>query len=75
MQKPTEGAIRVNRLFYLLGAFPKNTQDVVDALEQKGIKEIWLHLMTETLQAQEKCRDYHMHLITGRCPIMYRYCL
>ncbi|MFV9630161.1 MAG: CoA-binding protein [Methanosarcinales archaeon] len=58
-----------------MGAFPKNTQDVVDALEQKGIKEIWLHLMTETLQAQEKCRDYHMHLITDRCLMMYRYCL
>jgi len=55
----------------VIGVTKTRPEDVVDALEQKGIKEIWLYWMTETPEAQEKCRDYNMHLITGRFPMMY----
>ena len=55
----------------VIGVTKTRPEDVVDALEEKGIKEIWIHWMTETPEAQEKSSDYHMHLITGRCPMMY----
>ena len=76
-EKPEEGALRnVSELpdgiqRAVIGVTKTRPEDMVDALEQKGIKEIWLHWMTETPEAQEKCRDYNMHLITGRCPMMY----
>lgn len=76
-KKPEEGTLQnVSELpdgiqSAVIGVTKIRPEDVIDALEQKGIKEIWLHLMTETPQAQEKCREYHMHFITGRCPMMY----
>ena len=55
----------------VIGVTKTRPEDLIDALEEKGIKEIWIHWMTETPEAQEKCRDHGIHLITGRCPMMY----
>ena len=76
-EKPEEGTMQnVSELpdgiqRAVIGVTKTRPEDVIDALDKKGIKEIWLHWMTETPKAKEKCRDYHMHLITGRCPMMY----
>ena len=76
-EKPEEGALRdISELpdgirHAVIGVTKNRPEDLIDSLEEKGIKEIWLHWMTETPEAQEKCRDYDIHLITGRCPMMY----
>ena len=76
-EKPLEGTLQnvtelpdgIQRA--VIGLTKNRPEDVIDALEKKGIMEIWLHWKTETPEAQEKCRDLHMHVITGKCPMMY----
>lgn len=44
---------------------------VIDAIEKHGINNVWIHWMTETPEAKERCGNSQMHCIIGRCPMMY----
>lgn len=76
-EKPEEGALQnVSELpdgiqRAVIGVTRTRPEVVVDELEKKGLKEIWIHWKTETAETKMKCRDYQMHCITGRCPMMY----
>jgi len=55
----------------VIGVTEKQPADVVEALAGKGIKNIWIHWMTETPEALEKCNQHRMECLTNRCPMMY----
>ncbi len=75
--QPAEGALRdVAELpdgiqGAVIGVTEKQPADVVEALAGKGIKNIWIHWMTETPEALEKCNQHQMECLTNRCPMMY----
>jgi hypothetical protein len=55
----------------VIGVTEKQPADVVETLAGKGINNIWIHWMTETPEVKEKCSQYQLQCLTGRCPMMY----
>ncbi|MDF1557847.1 MAG: hypothetical protein P1P80_06685 [ANME-2 cluster archaeon] len=75
--KPAEGTLQdVSALpdgiqGAVIGVTSLQPADVVEALAGKGINNIWVHWMTETPEVKEKCDQYQLQCLTGRCPMMY----
>ncbi|MCL7415352.1 MAG: hypothetical protein M8349_04745 [ANME-2 cluster archaeon] len=75
--KPAEGTLQeVSALpdgiqGAVIGVTNLQPADVVEALAGKGINNIWVHWMTKTPEVKEKCGQYQLQCLTGRCPMMY----
>ncbi|MDY6964404.1 MAG: CoA-binding protein [Halobacteriota archaeon] len=44
---------------------------VMQEVEDKGIKNIWIHFRTETPEVEKRCSESQIECITGRCPMTY----
>ncbi len=47
------------------------TADVVKQVLDQGIKNVWMHQMTDTPEALELCKERGVALETGGCAVMY----
>jgi predicted CoA-binding protein len=76
-EKPDDSAFRdvseipIGADYAVIGLTKINPAEIIEDLKEKGIKKCWMHWRTDTPEANEKCAQLHMHLITGRCPMMY----
>jgi predicted CoA-binding protein len=55
----------------VIGLKKENTENAIVELGKKGIKKCWIHWRTQTPQAKQKCIEYQMQCIFGKCPMMY----
>ncbi len=44
---------------------------IIEPLEKKGVKKIWIHWRTDTDKVKEMCRTSDVECIIGKCPMMY----
>ncbi|MFA6455487.1 MAG: CoA-binding protein [Bacteroidota bacterium] len=60
-----------------IAARPENTEQVIDDCIALHIPRIWIHHMGGTTgstispQSLQKCRDHHITVIPGACPMMF----
>jgi predicted CoA-binding protein len=47
------------------------TKDWVQKVVDHGVKELWVHMDTETLEALELARSNGIHVRSGTCAVMY----
>lgn len=50
---------------------PEETADWVRRAADVGIREAWIHMGRETLEALEVARERGLHVLTGTCAVMY----
>jgi len=55
----------------LISVSREKTTDIIKEAYSAGIKNIWLHLMSESAEAIEYCRDKGINLIYKECMFMY----
>lgn len=55
----------------VIGVTRTRPEDVMEALENKGINRIWVHWMTDTPGVKERCANSQVECLMGRCPMMY----
>jgi hypothetical protein len=55
----------------VVGITKTNPANVMEELEEKGIRKYWIHWRTETPEVKERCIKSRVQCITGRCPMMY----
>lgn len=55
----------------VIGVTESEPADVINALVERGIKNIWVHWRTETPEVKALCESLELKCITGRCPMMY----
>ena len=55
----------------VIGITKANPGDMIEGLEEKGVKKFWIHWRTETPEAKQKCIESQVQCIMGRCPMMY----
>lgn len=55
----------------VIGVTGKEPSDIIEALEAKGINNIWVHFSIDTPEVREKCSQDRMQCLMGKCPMMY----
>jgi hypothetical protein len=55
----------------VIGVTKTEPGDLIPLLEEKGIRNVWLHWNTETQKAVDTCQKLGLRFITGHCPMMY----
>lgn len=55
----------------VIGITKSEPAEVMKAVEEKGIKNIWIHQRTDTPETEKRCKESEIECIFGRCPMMY----